>query len=115
MTAATVLTLLRRFWPALPMLALAIALLATRHTLADVKAQRDAAVAFGGQVTAATRVATANPRLTPEQVPAAIDLLARQRDAYQRDLGSALAQIATQNQSIESLRAEGERQQRASA
>lgn len=59
MPAIALWSLVKRFWPALPVLALAIALIVTRGTLAHVKRERDAVEASFDQTVANYRTAAA--------------------------------------------------------
>ncbi|MGE0179000.1 MAG: hypothetical protein AB7O91_04165 [Sphingomonas sp.] len=95
----TWLELLRRFWWAIPIIGLAIALLITRATLERRTAERDVAVAFGNLVTEATRAAAGNPRLARGQVPAQIDAMGRGLDTLRAGLErcNASARAAADN------------------
>jgi hypothetical protein len=56
------LTLLRRFWPAIPIIGLAVALMLTRNTLGNVKHDRDAWKAAHAQLQSDTRGKTAEAK-----------------------------------------------------
>jgi hypothetical protein len=74
---AIFLSLLARFWYAIPILLLVVALGVTRARLADVRDERDLARAFSELVIDATRDAAGNPELARESVPAQIAALGR--------------------------------------
>jgi hypothetical protein len=85
------LSLLRRFWYAVPILGLAIALMITRGTLSRRTEERDGLKAFQTLVVDTTRTAAANPRLAVAQVPAQIAALGRSVTALQAGLNSCNA------------------------
>jgi hypothetical protein len=95
------LALLRRFWPAIPILLLALALFATRSTLAGVRAWQETTVA-------ATREAAANPKLKVRDVPAQIAALGRSVGALDAGLArcNASARAAAETDRQAQIRAQ---------
>lgn len=63
MGTATILGLLRRFWPAIPIIGLVIALMLTRSTLSNVKHDRDAWKTAHAQLQSDVRARTAEAKV----------------------------------------------------
>lgn len=89
------LALLKRFWPAIPIILLTIALLATRGTLADTKRERDlATIKLSVSNASIDRLQTALRRVTVQQMDLAADDAARVQASRQAaQLAEAAAKV----------------------
>ncbi len=119
MTGAGVLALLRRFWPAIPIIALAVALVLTRSSLADARAdlrdeqasrkldnaiaERDVAKAETNYATRSAAAVTAYADRLATREPIILQSTNTVREYAQTDAGRVLCRGADRVRSIDDL------------